>query len=63
MAFEDSTLCRMLHKAVAKQNPDEYEPWQKALLCAVGQKRDWTDKTYLESVPKFIVEMELRRNL
>ena len=28
------TLCKMLQKAVAKQNPNEYEPWQKALMCA-----------------------------
>ena len=40
MKFGDRTLCKMLQKAVAKQNPDEYEPWQKALMCAVGQKCD-----------------------
>lgn len=56
MNFGDRTLCRMLQKAVAKQNPDEYESWQKALMCAVGQKCDWTDKIYLESVLKFIEE-------
>lgn len=54
MTFGDRTLCRMLQKAVAKQNPDEYEPWQKALMCAVGQKCDWTDKKYLEPMLKFI---------
>ena len=48
MTFADRTLCKMLQKAVAKQNPEEYEPWQKALMCAVGQKCDWTDKKYLE---------------
>lgn len=37
MTFGDKTLCKMLQKAVAKQNPEEYEPWQKALMCAVGQ--------------------------
>lgn len=56
MAFGDRALCRMLQKAVAKQNPDEYEPWQKALMCAVGQKCDWTDKKYLEPMLKFIEE-------
>lgn len=35
----------------------EYEPWQKALMCAVGQKCDWTDKVYLEPVLKFIKEV------
>lgn len=54
MKFTDRTLCKMLQKAVAKQNPDEYEPWQKALMCAVGQKCDWTDKSYLEPLLKYI---------
>lgn len=56
MSFRDRTLCKMLQKAVAKQNPEEYEPWQKALMCAVGQKCDWTDKKYLEPMLKFIEE-------
>lgn len=54
MKFADRTLCKMLQKAVAKQNPEEYEPWQKALMCAVGQKCDWTDKSYLEPLLKHI---------
>ena len=57
MKFTDRTLCKMLQKAVAKQNPDEYEPWQKALMCAVGQKCDWTDKSYLEPLLKYIEEL------
>ena len=56
MNVGDRTLCRMLQKAVAKQNPDEYEPWQMALMSAVGQKCDWTDKVYLEPLLKFIEE-------
>lgn len=56
MKFTDRTLCKMLQKAVAKQNPDEYEPWQKALMCAVGKKCDWTDKSYLEPLLKYIEE-------
>jgi len=39
----------MLQKAVAKRDPDTYEPWMKALMCAVGQACDWTDRAYLES--------------
>jgi menaquinone-dependent protoporphyrinogen IX oxidase len=58
MKFVDKTLCKMLKKAVAKQNPDEYEPWQKALMCAVGKKCDWTDKAYLEDLIKYIKESE-----
>ena len=54
MKFADRTLCKMLQKAVAKQNPEEYEPWQKALMCAAGQKCDWTDKSYLEPLLKHI---------
>ena len=56
MKFVDRTLCNMLQKAVAKQNLDECEPWQKALLCAAGQKCDWTDKKYLEPLIKYISE-------
>lgn len=31
--------------------------WQKALICAVGQKCDWTDKSYLEPLLKYIEEL------
>lgn len=54
MTFRDRTLCKMLQKAVAKQNPEEYEPWQEALMCAVGQKCDWTDKKYLEPLIDYL---------
>ena len=54
MTFRDRTLCRMLQKAVAKQDPEEYEPWQKALMCAVGQKCDWTDRAYLDPLLDYI---------
>lgn len=56
MSFKDRTLCKMLQKAVAKQDANTYEPWQRALMCAVGQKCDWTDKKYLEPVLEFIME-------
>lgn len=56
MTLKDRTLCRMLQKAVAKQDPETYQPWQKALMCAVGQKCDWTDKKYLDEVVRFIEE-------
>ena len=54
MKFFDKTLCKMLQKAVAKQDPETYEPWQKALMCAVGQTCDWTDKSYLEELMGYI---------
>ena len=30
---------------------------KKALMCAVGQKCDWTDKSYLEPLLKYIEEL------
>ena len=56
MKFMDRTLCKMLQKAVAKQDPETYEPWQKALMCAVGKSYDWTDKRYLEALLNYINE-------
>ena len=32
------------------QESTQYEPWQKALMCAVGQKCDWTERKYLEPI-------------
>ncbi|MBQ2799114.1 MAG: flavodoxin [Ruminiclostridium sp.] len=54
MKFGDRTLCRMLQKAVAKQDSDTFEPWQMALMSAVGQKCDWTDKAQLTPLLDFI---------
>lgn len=47
MTMRDKMLCRLLQKAVAKKDPDTYEPWMKALMCAVGKPCDWTDQNYL----------------
>lgn len=54
MSFGDRTLCGMLQKAVAKQDPATYEPWQSALMCAVGQKCDWTDIKYLKPLLEYL---------
>ena len=54
MNFKDRTLCKLLQKAVSKKEPKDYEIWEKALMCAVGQKCDWTDKKYLEPVIQYI---------
>lgn len=54
MTFKDKTLCKMLQKIVAKQDPKTYEPWQKALMSAVGQKCDWTEKKYLQPLLEWI---------
>ncbi|MGI6013200.1 MAG: flavodoxin domain-containing protein [Oscillospiraceae bacterium] len=54
MSFKDRTLCRLLQKAVAKQDPATYEPWQKALMCTVGRTCDWTDRRYLQPLIEWI---------
>lgn len=49
MTFLHRTLCGMLKKAVAKQDPATFEPWQEALMSVPeGGKCDWTDRKYLE---------------
>ena len=53
MTFGDRTLCKMLQKAVSKKDPADYEIWEKALMCAVNQKCDWTDKSFLEPIITF----------
>ena len=54
ISFKDRNLCKLLQKAVSNKNPKDYEIWEKALMCAVGQKCDWKDKKYLEPVVNFI---------
>lgn len=54
MTFKDKTLCKMLKKAIAKKDPSTYEPWMKALMSAVGEKCDWTDKKYLKPLLEYI---------
>lgn len=48
MTFRDRTLCKMLKKAVAKKDPENLAPWEKALMEAMGKECDWTDRKYLE---------------
>ena len=54
MTFKDKTLCKLLQKVVAKKDPNTYEPWEKALMCSIGEKCDWTDKRYLKPIIEFI---------
>ncbi|MCC2254930.1 flavodoxin domain-containing protein [Ruminococcus sp. CLA-AA-H200] len=58
MSFKDRTLCRILQKAVAKKDPAEYEPWERALMSAVGKKCDWTDPEYLEPLTNYVMEKD-----
>lgn len=50
MNVVDRNLCKMLRKAVAKKNPNEYEVWEKALMEAGDDSCDWTDKKYIEPI-------------
>lgn len=54
MTFIDRNLCKLLQKSVAKKDPSSYEPWMQALMCAVGQKCDWTDKKYLVPLLEYL---------
>lgn len=47
MTFLHKTLCGMLKKAVARQDPATFEPWQTALFAAGDAACDWTDESYL----------------
>lgn len=50
MTFLHKTLCGMLKKAVAKQDPAAFEPWQTALFAAGDEACDWTDEKYLTPI-------------
>jgi len=54
MKFFDRTLCNMLQKAVAKKDPANYEPWETALVSALGKTCDWTDKKYLQPLIEYM---------
>ena len=48
MSLKDRTLCRLLVKAVSKKKSGDYEPWERAILEASGQKCTWVDEKYLQ---------------
>ena len=50
MNVVDRNLCKMLRKAVAKKQLDEYEVWEKALVAAGDDSCDWTDQKYIEPI-------------
>lgn len=58
MSFTDRTLCKMLQKVVAKKDPRDYEPWETALISAVGKTCDWTDRAYLKPLLAFISDRQ-----
>lgn len=50
MTFLHRKLCTMLKKAVAKQDPATFEPWQMALFEVGEEACDWTDERYLAPI-------------
>lgn len=55
MGFVDKTLCGMLRKAVGGKAPEEYEPWEKALMsCPKGEDADWTDRQELDPLIAYL---------
>lgn len=54
MSFTDRIMCKMLQKAVAKKPQEEMEPWMSALMGAIGQNCDWTDKAYIKDLIEYM---------
>lgn len=54
MPWKDRTLCGLLKKAVAKKDPANYEPWELALMQAIGSNFDWTDKENLKPIIELV---------
>jgi len=54
MSWKDRTICNMLKKAVEKKDPAKYEPWEFALMQAVGSNNDWTNKENLKPIIDYI---------
>jgi menaquinone-dependent protoporphyrinogen IX oxidase len=54
MSWKDRTLCNLLKKAVAKKDPTTYEPWETALMEAIGSNHDWTDKNNIKQIVEYV---------
>ena len=54
MSWKDKTLCKLLKKFVTKKDPADYEPWEEALMEAMGSQVDWTDKENIKPIIEFI---------
>jgi menaquinone-dependent protoporphyrinogen IX oxidase len=53
MSWKDRILCHLLKKAVAKKDPATYEPWETALMQAIGSNYDWTDKENIKPIIEY----------
>lgn len=54
MTFRDRTLCKMLKSSLEKKDPATYEPWEAALVDAIGSDSDFTDEDNLKPILDFI---------
>lgn len=54
MTFKDKMLCNMLKAAVSKKESSTYEPWEAALMEAIGSNVDWTNKEYLSPILEYV---------
>lgn len=54
MSWADKNLCTLLKKAVSKKDPSTYEPWEAALMQAVGSSNDWTNKENIKPIIDYI---------
>lgn len=55
MSFKDKSLCKMLKKFLSKKDPSTFDPWMKPLVeTEDGKIYDWTDKSQLTPILKFI---------
>jgi len=41
-------------KSCCKKDPNNYEPWEAALMQAIGSNFDWTNKENLKPLIEFI---------
>ncbi len=48
----------MLQKAVSRKDPSACEPWEVALIEAIGKKCDWTDETYLTPLLDYLSQQK-----
>lgn len=54
MNVTDRILCNILKKSISRIDSAHCELWMESLRSALGQKRDWTDKTYLTALVNYI---------
>lgn len=54
MSFKDRMMCKLLIKMTSKKDTTELEAWEKALLEASSQNRDWTDRSNLDYMIDYI---------